>query len=691
MKRIFWAFIVFISCMSLSACGAGQMLEPALAPTRTETPTPTATGTPTKSPTATVTNTPTNAATPTATLSFPLSASTPLPENLPKISPGNVGKVKQLAHWGEGMVTQLAWAPDGKILAVASSIGIYLYDPATLDELNFISSSAHISCLTFSPDGMILATGSWGGTIQLWHFPDMKLINTFKDNDDNVYSLAFSPDGSTIASGSEWGTVKLWEIDGSGTPFQSFSGQNQNEVYALAFSPDGQEIAVGAFGNDALKLWNVSDGKLLRTLKGRMDGVNSVIFSQDGQTLILGTNNSGVQLWRISDGAYLRTIGKSVQIISIAISPDGQTLAAFNGGLPITLWRISDGTLIRNLNIKGVRMSGQGNISFNKNGQTLALAMNFFDNDIAIWQASDGSLLKSLEWGDHDFISSISYSPDGKILASGSANGKINLWNVRDGKLLTTLENPAGVNSLVFSPDNRILASESQSKNGSGSIENTIRLWMVSDGTLLKSWDINYWTGSLAFSPGGQILASGSSDGVVRLWNVKDGTLIRNLVGHTNAVNSLAFSQDGKILASDSQDQTIRVWNIPDGQLLKILKINSPFINNTVFSPIDDNLLSAEENTIILWDPIKGEIIKTFITDKWRIFYATFSPDGKMLVSINNYNVMQIWNVEDGALLLTLNENIPGMSNNIVVSPDGTLIAEGSWYDGSIRLFGIAP
>jgi parallel beta-helix repeat protein len=160
--------------------------------------------------------------------------------------------------------------------------------------------------------------------------------------------------------------------------------------------------------------------------------------------------------------------------------------------------------------------------------------------------------------GHTDPVRSVAFSPDGRLLASGSYDNTIKLWEVASGREVRTLTGHTGdVTSVAFSPDGRLLAS--------GSVDDTIKLWDVATGREVRTLsghtsDVN----SVAFSPDGRLLASGSDDKTIKLWDVATGSLVRTLSGHTSDVNSVAFSPDGRLLASGSDDNTIRLWDISD-------------------------------------------------------------------------------------------------------------------------------
>jgi WD40 repeat protein len=321
---------------------------------------------------------------PTFTPLLPTATPTPLSPSLiaeTPISAQNAGQVVQLTRWDKSMVSQVAYSPDGHLLAVASSVGIYLYDTKTLTEVRFIEANAPVLSVAFSPDEAILASGLLDKTVRLWRVSDGALLRTLEGHTALVLSVAFSPDGQTLASGSWDNTVRLWRVS-DGAPLRTLEGHTA-EVTSVAFSPDGAILASGS-ADTTVRLWRVSDGTLLRTLKGHTASVLCVAFSPDGVVLASGSADTTIRLWRVSDGASLRTLeGHLGWVKSTAFSPDGSILA-----------------------------SGS------------------WDNTVRLWKASDGKHLNTLK-GHTSWVLSVAFSPEGTTLASGSYDGTVRLWGVR--------------------------------------------------------------------------------------------------------------------------------------------------------------------------------------------------------------------------------------------------------------------
>jgi WD40 repeat protein len=208
---------------------------------------------------------------------------------------------------------------------------------------------------------------------------------------------------------------------------------------------------------------------------------------------------------------------------------------------------------------------GVNSVAFSPDGKLVASGSH--DHTVGLWDAGTGAALQTLE-GHSDEVNSVAFSPDGKLVASGSTDNTVRLWDAGTGAALQTLEGHSDeVNSVAFSPDGKVVASW-------GWYDGTVRLWDAGTGAALQTLDEGH--SDVAFSPDGKLVASSSSyDDTVRLWDAGTGAALQTLEGHWHGVNSVAFSPDGKVVASSgSYDDTVRLWDAGTGAALQTLELD---------------------------------------------------------------------------------------------------------------------
>ena len=363
-----------------------------------------------------------------------------------------------------------AFSPDGNTCAIGSETGISVRNARTFQFLKDLRENrgsednnfrgkdiGSIGSVAFSPDGNTIVSCG-GNNIHLWDSDTNQRLKTLIKHTDSVNSVVFSPDGNTIASASDDRTIRLWNVN-TREHIKTLMG-HADSVRRVVFSSDGETIASSS--NDrTVRLWNANTGELIKTLTGHIENVNTLAFSPDGNTITSGSGqllylgggeDSGtcvgqeIRLWNANTGELLKTlIGHTSVVNSVAFSPDGNTIASGSGHW----W-----------GYEGKASTGE---------------------EVRLWNANTGELIKTLT-GHKDVVSSVAFSPDGNYivsgdwsdwdgyLSSGTWSGEIRVWDAHTGEHLKTLTgHTGGVSSLTFSPDGKVLAS--------GRTDGTILLW----------------------------------------------------------------------------------------------------------------------------------------------------------------------------------------------------------------------
>lgn len=289
--------------------------------------------------------------------------------------------------------------------------------------------------------------------------------------------------------------------------------------------------------------------------------------------------------------------------------------------------------------------------------------------------------LKTLE-GHKDKINCITFSKDGKLLASASSDNTAKVWDTEKGQAITTIEGHTTyfVWSVAFSPDGKILATASEDK--------TVKLWDIKTGNGLKTLEGHlHPVYSVAFSNDGKLLASGSWNGVIKIWDVESGKEIKEIKGKTFHVWSLAFSSDGKILASGGVEKIIRFWNINDEKEEFTLEGHGDSVWSVIFSPDWKKLATASsDKSVKLWDIETKKEIASFAGHTDFVRSVVSSPEAKVLVSGSEDKTVKCWDIETGKELVTFSGHTEHV-RSVAFHPSGKIIASAS-FDKTIKLWG---
>jgi WD40 repeat protein len=289
----------------------------------------------------------------------------------------------------EKRLNAIALSPNGQTIASGGADKTIKLWNLTTGEIRTLKGHAEsIRAIAFSPDGQMLVSGSNDGTIKVWQLAESKNPLTLKGHSGYVISVAITPDGQTLASGGEGEVteLKLWHL---GTVKEICTLEHYSLFCFVAVSPDGQTLAVSRFGG--IQLWQMPTREKICTLK-RSGMVSALAFSPDGQTLAGGSDDKTIKIWQLSTGEILRTLktqssglnsakGHSAEVNAVAFSPDGQTLASASHDKTIKIWQLSTGKVISTLTEHSDKVMS---VAFSPDGQMLVSCS--WDRTVKIWR-----------------------------------------------------------------------------------------------------------------------------------------------------------------------------------------------------------------------------------------------------------------------------------------------------------------
>jgi RNA polymerase sigma factor (sigma-70 family) len=468
-----------------------------------------------------------------------------------------------------------------------------------------------------------------------------------------LYGVRYSPDGKVLAT-TDALHLYLWRAD-TGELIRKEKG-----VCVFAFSEDGKMLAGADYepGDKDWRtmrvcIWNTATGEEVHRFKksvanGRwVRGLNSpvIAFAPDNKSLASAWDDGTVRIWEIPTGKELLKL--DVEALGLAFSPDGKKLAII-GGRELGLWDPGTGEEIQ-------KFEGEHGtlVAFSRDGKMLASTEKGRGEKVKLWDPATGSLLwQSEQFDPQGFVSDLTFSHDGKMLAAGGfGDTAVRIWDLANDKQMRKLKGvPRFVNSLDFAPDGETLVL-----GGNGLV---LQRWDPGTGTQLgRKEEQDDYIQRLAFSPDNTLLATAGLGSSVRLWDSGTGKALGKLeeldAQATGGISPLAFAPDGKSLvaigggkkgASAEERNTIVLWNLAEGQVRHRFEMSGRVFITAAFSPDGRALATAEHRitqhlnpfthkdsgVVRLWNPVSGE-------QTWKVTLAqpisalAFSPDGKML------------------------------------------------------------
>lgn len=430
--------------------------------------------------------------------------------------------------------------------------------------------------LAFSPDGKTLAGGYV--TIRLWDTETGNERSELDGHTNGVHIMTFSPDGKILASGDTVGKVILWDLDSpnpkplrkkSTLPslLRSITGDKSSQtnnrrknsamiehtlpIEGLNFTPDSRRLVTGSQDGAAI-VWEAETGNRLFTVTGHTGTVKALAFLEDDKTLISASSDGTLRIWEIGTGnQQLIPIKHKRSIFCMALSADRKTVAIGGVGNEVHLWNADTKNFVATFK------TGHPNyvdaLAFSPDDKILASGSR--DRKVELWDVANHQRLSILD-GYTDGIISMIFSADGKKFASNSRDGTAHLWDLDTQKKTALRTAPdSGVNSLAFSPDSSLLLSACWDER--------IRLWDANTHQHIADSIVSPFAHHLEFSPDGKTVVTGTERGLILLWDVDTRTVSHQIrMGDAAQPTAFAFTQDGETLVSGNSDGTIFIWDL---------------------------------------------------------------------------------------------------------------------------------
>ncbi|KAJ1307677.1 hypothetical protein OPQ81_001769 [Rhizoctonia solani] len=549
----------------------------------------------------------------------------------------------------EKMVESIAFSPDGTHLFSCSHTfwpkhaTILGWDTHTgdtvLGPLRVDGHTNRINCLTFSPDGTRIATGSNGETIRLWDTENGTMLHCLAVQGGS-YAVVFSPDGTRVASTSDK-TLYVWDSQTGDIILGPLT--HTEDIDTIAFSPDNSRIIGSTHSDDAynIHMWDAQTGDtIFGPIQAHRNYIRCIRYSPDSRYIVSGSADRTISVWDAHNGNLVLgpLEAHTGTVSSVTFSPDSsRIISACHRGLVCT-WDAQQRSLTR-----GSINAGSDHIrcvKFSSDGTRFVSGSE--QGTISIWDAQTGETKVGPIKAHTDPIIAVDFLKDRVV--SGSRDGTICICDALSGEVvlgpLKVASNMIG--AVAYSANGKLIATGSYDR---------VDVWDAQNGSQVLGplTELDGWVRSIQFSPDGTRIVGGSQGpgGCIVVWDVADGkNVFGSLDGHNDRVNSVSYSPDGALIASSSYDQTIMVWNAYTGK-----KAIGPLTGHS-----------------------------------YLVLSVDFSPDSTRLISGSSDNTIRIWDVQTGEMMFELLHGHGGWIRSVEYSPDGTRIL--SWFDDmTVRIY----
>ncbi|KAI1460162.1 WD40 repeat-like protein [Annulohypoxylon moriforme] len=555
----------------------------------------------------------------------------------------------------------------------------------------FFGHTDTVGCVAFSHDGKLIASGSEDSSLCIWDAEMGTMQHNFKVPNAWFDSVAISSQGIVAASSND-SPIMIWSLS-TGREVRKLPSEPET-MNGVCFSNDGSKLAV--YGSNTVRIWDlendVPESGILKSFyieHPNAETVFSISFGSGDRLLATGTDDSKIRVWDLEKGAIVATWLKTDGDLAVkGESVDSNTLEA--GGRDLDIIDHSQSQLVTEIShlrepLRTIDCHTEEIKSIVFSPDSRIIAAGSEDGTVLIWELDAGEpgkeILKSLE-ANHGAVCSVAFSlnPNECLLVS-CAYHDIDIWDPKTGEHLTAIKSPSiTLYGLAFSPTKSYFAT--------GASDHGIHLWYIpgklkegEEASRFKPTRIN----DLALSPDGRTLAAAQNEKHLTLWDTETNNEIRDPrldSGHTGHVLSVSFSpKNGSMLLSSGTDRSIRICDVKTGKLLHRFSDHVDWIRSSAWSPDEEYVASAsDDGTVRIWsvgdeDNQKPQILRHGNSYVWGV---AFSANGQYVATCAGNKKVLVWTRKQDDSGWDVKRTLEGQAFSILISPDSKQLLIGS-------------